>query len=152
MRTALPTRRFPTLTPWREYDGFENRIRRLLGEAFGETETFGWTPAVNVMETDEELKLTAELPGIAPEDVEIELEGNVLTIRGEKRMEHKEEEEGKLRVYERAYGEFTRSFTLPATVNAEKIAAEFENGVLMVHMPKTAEARGRRIKVEAKKR
>ena len=149
---TLTGRRLPALAPWREIDGLENRISRLLGEPFGETEPFGWTPAVNVVETDAEMTLTAELPGVAPEDVEIELENNVLSIHGEKKVEREEKEEGKVRIYERAYGEFTRSFTLPATVNPEKIAAEFENGVLTVHMPKTAEARGRRIKVEARKK
>lgn len=145
-------RRLPALAPWREIDGFESRIGRLLGEPFGETEPFGWTPAVNVVETEGEMTLTAELPGVGPDDVDIELENNVLRIHGEKKVEREEKEEGKVRIYERAYGEFTRSFTLPATVAADKIAAEFENGVLTVHMPKTAEARGRRIKVEAKKK
>lgn len=149
---ALPSRRFSVLAPWREADGFENRISRLLGEPFGEAEPFGWMPAVNVVEHDEEMVLTAELPGVAPEDVDIEIEGNILSIRGEKKVEHEEKEEGKLRVYERAYGEFVRSFTLPAFVNAGKIAADFENGILTVHMPKTTEARGRKIKVEAKKK
>ena len=148
---TLPTRR-AAMTPWRQFDGFENQVRRLLEETMGEAETFGWTPAVNVVENDDEMKLTAELPGVSPDDVDIEIENNVLSIRGEKKVEHEEREEGKFRIYERAYGEFTRSFTLPATVNAEKIAAEFENGVLTVHLPKTAEARGRRIKVEAKKK
>ena len=151
MRT-LTGRRLPALAPWREFDGFENRIGRLLGETFGEAETFGWTPSVNVVENEGEMTLTAELPGVAPDEVDIELEANVLTIRGEKRVEHEEKAEGKFRIYERAYGTFVRSFTLPMTVNAEKIAAEFENGVLTVHMPKTAEARGRRIKVEARKK
>ncbi|MFW6088318.1 MAG: Hsp20/alpha crystallin family protein [Gemmatimonadota bacterium] len=148
---TLPTRR-ATMTPWRQFDGFENRVRRLLEESLGEAEPFGWIPAVNVVETDEEMKLTAELPGVSPEEVDIEIEGNVLSIRGEKKVEHEETDEGTFRLYERAYGAFTRSFTLPATVNAEKIAAEFENGVLMVHLPKTAEARGRRIQVEARKK
>ena len=147
----LPTRRV-AMTPWRPFDGFDNRIRRLMEETLGEAEPFGWTPAVNVVESEAEMKLTAELPGVSMDDVDIEIENNVLSIRGEKKVEHEEREEGKFRIYERAYGEFTRSFTLPATVNADKIAAEFENGVLTVHLPKTAEARGRRIKVEAKKK
>ena len=149
---TLPSRRFSVMTPWREGDGFENRLSRLLGEPFAEAEPFGWTPAVNVVEHDDEMILTAELPGVMPDDVDIDVEGNVLSIRGEKKVEHVEKEEGKLRVYERAYGEFVRSFTLPAFVNPGKIAADFENGVLTVHMPKTTEARGRKIKVEAKKR
>lgn len=148
---TLPARR-ATMTPWRQFDGFENRIRQLLEESLGEAEPFGWTPAVNVVETDEEMKLTAELPGVSPEDVDIEIEGNILSIRGEKKVEHEEKEEGQFRLYERSYGAFTRSFTLPTTVNADEIAAEFENGVLMVHLPKSVEARGRRIEVRAKKK
>lgn len=152
MLTGLPTRRFPALAPWREIDGFENRLRRMFGEALGETEALGWAPAVDVVETDDELKLTAELPGVGPEDVEIELEGNMLTIRGEKKLEREETKaEGRARVFERVYGEFSRSFTVPAAVDPEKITAEFQNGVLMVHMPKTTEAKGRRIEVHAKK-
>lgn len=158
MTTLLPTRwttRFPTFA-WRDIDGFEDRLRRLFEEplAFGETEPFGWVPAVDVAETDEEMILTAELPGLTEDDVEIDLEGNMLTIRGEKKEETEKEEakgERKMRIFERRYGAFSRSFTLPPMVEAEKIAAEVENGVLRVHMPKTSEARGRRIAVKSKK-
>lgn len=154
MRTRLPARWSSALTPRRDIDGFETRLRRLFEEPFFETETVGWMPSVDVTEEEDELMLTAELPGVAPEDVDIELEGNVLTIHGEKKREHEREEtkgERKVRVWERSYGEFSRSFTLPTSVDPEKVAAEFENGVLMVHLPKSVEARGRRIEVEAKK-
>lgn len=154
MLARLPTRWSSALAPRREIDGFETRLRRLFEEPFFETETMGWMPAVDVVEKDNELMLTAELPGVASEDVDIELEGNLLRIHGEKKGEREEEEtkgERKVRVWERTYGEFSRSFTLPGYVDPAKVAAEFENGVLTVHLPKAAEAKGRRIKVEAKK-
>ena len=112
----------------------------------------GWSPAVNVDETPDALRLTAELPGVSSDDVEINLENNVLTIRGEKHEERTEEDaEHRVHLWERRSGSFTRSFTLPRTVSAEDITAEFENGVLTVMMPKAPESRGRRIEVATKK-
>lgn len=151
MRPLMPiqtTARFPML---RRGDGFENRLRRMMEEAFGEVEGIGWHPAVQVTETADELKLTAELPGMKAEDVEIELEDDVLTLHGVKKEEKEEEKtEGEVtyRVAERSYGEFSRSFTLPSTVDAEEIEAKFTDGILTVRMPKTSEARGRKIEVE----
>ena len=151
MRPLLPiqtTTRFPTV---RRGNGFENRLRRMMEEAFGDLEEFGWNPAVEVTETADELTLTAELPGMKVEDVEIELEDDVLTLRGEKKEEKEEEKtEGEVsyRVTERSYGEFSRSFTVPSTVDADAIEASFEDGVLTVHMPKTADSRGRKIEVK----
>lgn len=133
------------------FDGFENEVRRLLEEAFGEAETIGWRPAVEVTETADELELTAELPGMSRDDVEIELEDDMLTIRGVKEEQKEEEtEEGDVtyRVAERSYGGFSRSFTVPSTVDAEAISAEFRDGVLTVTMPKTAQSRGRKIEIE----
>lgn len=135
----------------RRFPEFDNRLRRLFEGTFGELEDIGWSPAVEVSETDEALELTAELPGMKAEDVEIELENDVLTLRGLKKAEsEKEEKKGKVtyRVTERSYGEFCRSFTLPSNVNADDISAVFESGVLHVHLPKTAEARGRKIEVK----
>lgn len=151
MRPLLPIQtstRFPTR---RRGNGFENRLRRLMEEAFGEFDELGWSPAVEVTETADALTLTAELPGLRAGDVEIELEDDVLTLRGEKREEKEEEKtEGDVtcRVAERSYGAFSRSFTVPSTVDADTIEATFENGVLTVRMPKTAEARGRKIEVK----
>lgn len=139
------------LTP-RGFDGFENQIRRLFEESFGDIEEIGWSPAVEVTETADELTLTAELPGMTSDDVEIELEDDVLTIHGVKKEEKEQQEEEAgvtYRVAERSYGEFSRSFTVPSTVEAEAIFAEFEDGVLRVRMPKTAESRGRKIEIEA---
>ena len=103
-------------------------------------------PAVDVEETADELTLTAELPGLSRDDVEIELENNILTVRGQ-RSETKTSEERRFHVWERRYGSFQRSFTLPRTVSADGISAEFEDGLLRVHMPKAAEAKGRRIEI-----
>ena len=112
-----------------------------------------WMPAVEVVEDDAELKLTAELLGIDPQDVDIQMEENVLTIRGERKEEVEREEgkgERKARIWERSYGQFCRSFTLPSSVDADKIVAEFDKGVLAIHLPKTAEAKGHRIEIQAK--
>ncbi len=151
--TRLPTRRRGYF-PWEDANGIEGRLKTLFDDpfTFGTVHTLGWTPTVDVAETDQALLLTAELPGVEEKDVEIELEGNVLTIRGEKKeMSEKEEMKGerRMRIWERRYGEFSRSFTLPNTVDAESIRAEFAKGLLTVHLPKTQEAKGRRIEIHA---
>lgn len=143
-----------TAWPWREFD-VDNRLLRLFEEPFGEAEPFGWAPSVDVEETDDELLLTAELPGLEEKDVEIDVEGNSLTLRGSKKQEREEEKANgnrKMRIWERRYGEFTRSFTLPGTVDVEKIRAEFDKGILTVHMPKTSESKGRKIAIGARKK
>ncbi len=143
--------RTPAFTsPWRELDDmFSNRLGRILDDAWSNTTAGDWIPAVNVQETGTELTLTAELPGMSEEDVELELENNVLTIRGEKVAETTDEdEEARSHVFERRYGSFTRSFSLPRTVQSDGIEATFRNGVLTVHMPKVPEAKGRKIAVK----
>ena len=108
----------------------------------------GWAPHVDVIETDEELTLTAELPGLSENDVMINLENSVLSISGEKTaIRNEDETEQRSHVWERRYGSFNRSFTLPRTVSTEDISALFENGVLTIHMPKVPEAKGRTIEV-----
>ncbi len=107
-----------------------------------------WTPPVDITERDDALVLTAELPGMGKDDVEVELENNVLTLRGEKRSEHEEKEEGR-HVYERQYGQFTRSFTLPRSVDADRIHARFRDGVLTVTMPKLERSGGKKIDIES---
>lgn len=151
MRTLIPTRWAGRgLRTFPEFEGTENRLSRFFDWPFEEGETFGWTPTVDVEETDEALVLTAEMPGLEAENVEIEVEGNLLTLSGEKTAERESEEtDGRnLRVWERRYGSFSRSFTLPNAVEADKIKADFENGVLTIRMPKAAEAKGRRIPVK----
>jgi HSP20 family protein len=137
-------------------DDLQNRIRRMFGDAFELepiTQPIGIMFAAEILETKEELVLTAELPGLSKNDVDIAVDNGVLTIKGEKIEERKEnDDERKYHLWERVYGTFTRSFTLPPTVDAAKINAEFVNGVLKVHLPKTieAKAKGRKIEVVEK--
>jgi HSP20 family protein len=105
-----------------------------------------WSPAVDIYETENELVLTAELPGIDEKDVEIKVEDNTLSIKGERKFEKETKEENYHRI-ERAYGSFFRSFSLPNYVDQEKISAEFENGLLKIHMPKKAEVKPRKVKI-----
>jgi HSP20 family protein len=142
-----------TLVKWRhpseEMARLERRMRRLFDEPFRLDvfgDELGWTPAVELAETESSVELTMELPGMTKDDVEISLQNNVLTIRGEK-MEEKEAKESERYVFERYYGSFQRAFTLPATVEESDVTAEFKNGVLKVHMPKSAEAKGRKITI-----
>jgi HSP20 family protein len=135
--------------PWRELDTLSSRLGQLLETDYPTPSNGGtWVPAVNVEESAEALVLSAELPGMKQDDIELELENNILTIRGEKTEERREGEEGRrYHVWERRYGSFQRSFTLPRTVKAEDIQAEFEDGILRVRMPKSPEARSRRIAI-----
>jgi HSP20 family protein len=137
---------------------FNNRFRalmedpffRALDEPLGETalrDTIGWTPAVDVKETDDEYVFKVELPGLKRENITIAWEKDVLTIRGEKVREEKADE-GKLHLYERAWGEFLRTFTFPMAVLPEKIAAEMADGVLTVKVPKAPEAKKATRKIE----
>lgn len=114
-------------------------------------ERVGWMPIVDVAETPEELVMTAELPGLTAKDVNVRVENGVLTLYGEKK-ETKEEadEKRQYHLFERFYGEFRRTFTLPRAVNPDKVTATFENGVLMIRMPKTAEAKGHVVPVVTK--
>jgi HSP20 family protein len=137
---------FPTVA--RELTQAENRLRRFFeGEldTFPIPETLGWVPAVEIVEKPEELILRAELPGMKEENVEVTFENELLTIRGEKKeeqAEEKKEEEGvRFHLWERTYGAFTRTFALPRTIDATKIVAEMKNGLLTIHLPKTAVAK-----------
>jgi HSP20 family protein len=114
-----------------------------------EEQGFEWWPAVNVAETPETVVVTAELPGLDPKEIEISVVGDTLTIRGEKRFER--EEKGKT-WYRReiAGGKFTRSFTLPASVDAEHVDAACKAGILTITLPKRAEAKAKKIEVKVK--
>jgi len=133
-----------------EGDPFETRLTRLF-EPFNDAEGVLLVPMVDVQETDDGMTLTAELPGMDGDDVEIEVENNVLTMSGEKKQVRESDgTDGNMRIWERRYGKFSRSFTLPSAIDAEHIKADFDKGVLTVRMPKRAEARGRRIAIKAK--
>jgi HSP20 family protein len=145
MRTTLE--RFE---PYRGATTLQEQINRLFNESFGRTAEEAsittWAPPVDIYETEQELVVKADLPEIDPKDLDIRVENNILTIRGERKFEKKTEENNYLRV-ERAYGAFSRSFSLASTVNTEAIKAEYKNGVLTLTIPKREEAKPKQIKV-----
>jgi HSP20 family protein len=123
-------------------------IDRVFEDAFGgRSGGATWAPAVDVCEEKDEIRLDVDLPGIKPENVDINVENGLLTIRGEKRDERKEGEEGRYHMIERSYGSFFRSFTLPQGVSEEQISADFEHGVLHIRIPKAALPQPRRIQI-----
>jgi HSP20 family protein len=113
----------------------------------GETRAAAWTPSCDVLEDKDELKIVLELPGVRPEDLKINLENRVLTVRGEKKAATEQNGERWHR-YERTYGAFERSFTLPVTVDPDRIQAAAEHGVLTMTLPKAAAAKPREIPVK----
>ncbi len=142
-------KRAPNL--WDEMFNIRNEFDRMLGRS-GTTVTGAWCPAVDVRETQDELTLHAELPGIAAEDVNVNVENGVLSISGEKKQETEEGKEGSdYHLVERRYGRFERSFSLPRSIDAGKVKAEFANGVLTVTLPKAETAKPRRIEVQISK-
>jgi HSP20 family protein len=108
--------------------------------------TATWSPLVDVFEDQDGITLKAELPEVDAKDVDIQLEGNTLTLRGERKLEQEENRDGYHRI-ERTYGAFSRSFTLPEQVDVEHITAQSKDGVLRIHLPKKAETKPRQIKV-----
>jgi HSP20 family protein len=138
--------------PFRDLRTLQEEVNRLfstnLTRGFGE-EGIGrgaWNPTVDIYENKDQIVLEAELPGMNRDDFELTVESNVITLRGERRFEKKDESDNYHRV-ERSYGSFTRSFTLPHTVSAEGATAEYSNGVLRVILPKREETKSRRIEV-----
>ena len=139
--------RAPALSPMYELGQIENRIRRLFEDPFDfATSPLTFTPAVEVRELDNEFVVTAELPGMTKEEVDIEYENGVLFMRGEK-IETSREEKRNLLVWERQYGTFQRSFMLPNTIDQEKIKAEFRDGILKIVLPKAENAKGKKIQI-----
>ena len=142
------------LTPWKLFEF--DRLRRemdLLWESFlggkpgRRTRLEGeWLPSLDVTETKSDLLVKAELPGMDPQDIKISLDEGVLTIKGEKKQEKEEKEEG-YHLIERNYGSFTRSIQLPKDVQSDKINASFKNGVLKVVLPKSEEAKKKEVKI-----
>lgn len=133
---------------FKEFGTLARRFNQLFEGEYPETELFGaWHPVVDIVDKGEEILLEAELPGMKKEEIHIEVENNVLTLRGEKKREEKVEK-GEFFRTERSYGAFSRSFTLPATVNAEKIVAEFHEGVLKVKLPKVEAAKPKEIEIK----
>src|SRR5215203_6556963 len=140
--------------PFREMRSLQDEVNRLFASSFsrGNNESDlmrgAWSPQVDIFENQNEIVLEAELAGMRPEDVDISIENNVLTIHGERKFEKKDESDNFHRV-ERSYGSFTRSFTLPPTVRSENANAEFENGVLRLTLAKREEAKPHRIEIKA---
>lgn len=126
--------------------GLRREIDRLFDDTFAR-DGGSFTPAVDIKENENEIRLDLELPGMKPEDVEITAENGVLTVRGEKREERKEGEDNRYQVIERAYGTFIRTFQLPQGVDEDQIKAEFNNGVLSLHIPKAALPQPKRIEI-----
>jgi len=136
-------------------DELPDRIRQMFEGTLSldPVEPMGWMPAIDLVERDNLLVLTAELPGLEEKNVDISCEDGVLTIRGEKVEERKEgEKEADFHLWERRYGSFQRSFTLPRTVDIDRITAEFRNGILKIEMPKAAETRPKGKKIEVTKK
>ena len=138
-----------TWHPFRELARVQEEMNRALGDErlFRAGESVGWTPSCDIYEDGDEILVRAELAGVEPKDVEIRFENGVLTLKGERKLEMEEKRENYHRV-EMSYGSFTRSFALPATVDAEKIRAESKDGVLSVHLPKKLEAKPKAIQVK----
>ena len=136
--------------PFREFSTLQDRMNRLFRDSFGDREealtTSTFAPAVDVYEDEHNITLKVEVPGIEEKDIDVRIENNTLTVHGERKFEKEEKEENYRRV-ERQYGSFTRSFTLPNTVDAEKVSANYEKGVLNIKLAKKAEAKPKQIKV-----
>jgi len=137
---------FSSWAPFREHGGLPSRLSRLLSEGgFGARGRLA--PSVDIAEDDNRYVVTAELPGSKKEDVTVELKDGVLTIRGEKRNERDEKKE-QSRWIERSYGSFSRSFTLPSNAVADRVKAEFKDGVLTIEVPKAEETKPKVISIK----
>ena len=138
------------LEPFRGLTTLQNQFNRLFDESLrthGEESAFTtWAPAVDVYENANELVVKTDLPDLNEKDIDVRVENNLLTIHGERKFDKSVSEENFLRV-ERAYGSFSRSFSLPNTLNTEAIAAEYKDGVLTVTLPKREETKPRQVKV-----
>jgi HSP20 family protein len=126
--------------------GLRREIDRLFDDTFAR-DGFNWSPAVDIKENTNEIRVELELPGIKPEDVDLTAENGVLTVRGEKKTERKEGEDNRYHVVERTYGSFLRTFQLPQGVDENQINAEFENGILSIQIPKAALPQPKRIQI-----
>jgi len=148
------------VTPWsplRELEAMQQRFDEIFGKPFLPSvwgrlpEGTSWVPAVEVFEKEDKYVIRVELPGVKEEDMNVSVEGDTLTIKGEKKAEGEVKEENYYRC-ERSYGSFIRSIGLPSTVNASKISADYEDGVLEVTLPKAHEVKPKKIQIKAKKK
>lgn len=135
------------------HDHFNQLFNETFARAFGDQKEVSlrtWVPPVDICETEDSLVLKAELPGIKPDDVEIRVEDNTLHLKGERKFE-KEVKDENVHQVERSYGTFSRSFSLPSSIDSDKVKAEYENGVLTLTMPKRVEAKPKTIKIDVSK-
>jgi HSP20 family protein len=138
--------------PFREFSTLQDRMNRLFRDSYGpegreeSLTSTTFAPPVDVYEDEHNVTLKIEVPGIDEKDIDVRIENNVLTVHGERKFEKEEKEENFRRV-ERQYGSFTRTFTLPNTVDSEKVSANYEKGILKIALPKKAEAKPKQIKV-----
>lgn len=146
------------ITPWRDLDVLSERMRTMmeplgpwvLGDAAWSpllSNEDVWAPVVELVEGEGEYVLSAELPGISKDDIDVSVDDHVLTLKGEKRSE-KAEDQGKTHILERRYGSFERSFTLPRNVDAKKITASFKDGIMEVRLPKGEGSKAKHIKIQ----
>ncbi len=143
------------LAPWRpnrEISTLRREMDRLFEDFFGDkggflAEAGKWMPAVDVSETDDNIIVKAELPGMKSEDIDVSVQGDVLVIKGEKKEETEEKKEN-FHLIERRRGEFARSIRIPVPVDQDKVSAKYENGVLAVTLPKKEESKAKQIKVD----
>ena len=144
--------------PFRDLLATEREFDRIFREAFsplftereGELSTRAWAPAVDIFETEDNIVLKAEVPGVEPKDVEVRVEDNTLYLKGERKFEKETKEENYHRI-ERSYGSFARSFALPNSIDGEKVAAEYKDGLLTLTLPKREEAKPKTIKINVSK-
>jgi len=136
----------------RSLGSLQSQVNRIFDQALrnhgrsDDSSVAAWAPAVDIYETENELVLKADIPDLNEKDFDVQVENNMLTIRGERKFEQQAKEESYLRV-ERAYGSFMRSFALPNTVSTENIRADYKNGVLAVTLPKRAESKPKQVKI-----
>ena len=143
--------------PFRDLVSLQERMNRLFEDSLSRSKTTDqemamgtWTPAVDIFETPELVVMRADLPGVDLKDIDVRIESNTLTLRGERKFLKEAKEEDYHRI-ERSYGVFSRSFQLPGSIDQTKIAASHKDGVLEVHLPKREDTRPKQIKVDIKK-
>jgi HSP20 family protein len=146
----LPTTRRGRGSAFNALMDMSREMDRLMNPQWTEGRSARWALPAEVVESDEEIRFDIEAPGMRVEHIDITLENNVLTVSGEKKFEYEEgRKESDYRLFERRYGRFQRSFTLPPTVNGAQCQARYENGVLTVRLPKAEESKPRRIQIES---
>jgi HSP20 family protein len=140
-------------TPMGNLQSFQHEMNRMFNQFFQgsngeEAKVSTWNPSVDIYETDDALVIKAELPGVSKDDVSIDVHQNTLTLRGQRKHEAEVKDEQYHRV-ERSYGSFQRSFTLPSTIDYEKVQATFKDGVLELHLPRLESAKPRQIAINS---